>query len=75
MYSIGVGEGVGKTLFSFHKKNLRLDPDPIGSGFSNSLEPDSAKCLYVGSGFGETGSDTLIPGIKRYTVILVPSRH
>jgi hypothetical protein len=37
MYSIGVGEGVGKTLFSFHKKNLRLDPDPIGSGFSNSL--------------------------------------
>ncbi len=74
MYSIGVGEGVGKTLFSFHKKNLRLDPDPIGSGFSNSLEPNSAKRLDLGSGLGESGSKTFISGIKRYTLIL-GSRH
>jgi hypothetical protein len=68
MYSIGVGEGVSKTLFSFHKKNLRLDPDPIGSGFSNSLEPDSAKCLDPDS--VQSGPETLIPGMRLYTVFL-----
>jgi hypothetical protein len=40
---VGFGEDIGKKLFSFHKKTLV--GIRIGSGFSNSLEPDAAKCM------------------------------
>ncbi len=73
MYFVGIGEDVNKKLFSFHKKPLVWIR--IGSSWIQQ-QSRTGFSKMPGSGFDESGSETLIPGMKRYRyAVILGSRH